>query len=59
MFWLVVVGLLLFLYMGSTLINELRQLRAVLTERVGSMAEATWRVRDELTEINNRSKDSK
>ncbi len=36
------------------LINELRQLRAVVAERVGSVVEATWRVRDELAAMNKR-----
>jgi hypothetical protein len=58
MFWLVVVGLLLVLYLGSMLINELRQLRAVVAERVGSIAEATWRVRDELAAMNKRKDNS-
>jgi hypothetical protein len=56
MFWLVVVGLVLFLYVSLMLIAELRQLRGVLAERVGSLAESTWRVRDELAEINKRLK---
>ncbi len=55
-FWLVVVGLVLFFYVGSMLIAELRQLRGVLAGRVGSLTEAAWRVRDELAEINKRQK---
>jgi len=47
----------LFFYVGSMLIAELRQLRGVLAERVGSLAEANWRVRDELAEISKRLKD--
>ena len=53
--WLIVIGLILFFYISSATIGELRQLRAIVAERMGSIAEATWRVRDELTQINKRT----
>jgi hypothetical protein len=53
--WLIIIGLVLFFYIGFAIVSELRQLRAILTERVGSLAEAAWRVRDELAQINKRN----
>jgi hypothetical protein len=53
--WLVVVSLVLVFYLGYSLMIELRQLRAVLTERVGALAEATWRIRDELAKMNKQA----
>jgi hypothetical protein len=53
--WLIVIGLILFCYIGFAIIAELRQLRAVVAERIGSIAEAAWRVRDELIQINKRT----
>lgn len=52
--WLIVAGLVLIFYLGSGIISELKQLRSVLTERVGSLAEAAWRIRDEITLMNKR-----
>jgi hypothetical protein len=33
------------------IVAEMKALRANLTQMLGSLAEASWRIRDELTEI--------
>jgi hypothetical protein len=53
--WILIAGIAIILYLGLAIISELRQLRVVLTELQGGIAQATWRVRDELTQINKRN----
>ena len=57
-FWLGLVGLIVFFYFGLLLVAELKALRAILVQMLGSLAEASWRMRDELTEINKRERTS-
>jgi hypothetical protein len=49
--WIIVAGLVLLYFIGSAVIKELR----LITDRIGVLAEATWRIRDELTQINKRN----
>ena len=51
-FWLGVVALLVFIVLGTMLLGELKALRRVATQMLGSLAESNWRVRDELAAIN-------
>jgi len=37
---------------------ELGRVRTIITDRLSSIAEALWRIRDELSEANKRSKNS-
>ena len=53
-FWLGVAALVVIFYLGSILIGELKAIRAVLAQMLGSLAEANWRTRDELAAINKR-----
>lgn len=50
--WLIVAGLVLFMWIGVAAVNELRLIRATLTEMLGSTATALWRIRDELIQLN-------
>jgi hypothetical protein len=48
---LLLVGLVLFYFIGNAIITQLK----LIVDRVGALAEATWRVRDELAQINKRN----
>lgn len=53
-FWLGVVGLLVFFVLMTMLIGVLRELRGTVAQMLGSLAESNWRVRDELAAINKK-----
>ncbi len=46
MFWLGVVALIVFTVLILWLITEIKRLRAVLAELLGSLAQASWRLQD-------------
>lgn len=48
--WVIVAGLVLLYYIGSAVIKML----GLIVDRIGALAEAAWRVRDELTKMNKR-----
>jgi hypothetical protein len=54
LFWLGVVALLVFSVLAFLLIRELRALRAMVAQLLGSLAESNWRMRDELAASNKR-----
>jgi len=49
-----IIAVLVFLWAITAIAFELARSREVLTERLGSIAEALWRIRDELSEIKKR-----
>jgi hypothetical protein len=53
-FWLGVVGLLVFFVLMTMLIGVLRELRGTVAQMLGSLAESNWRVRDELAAFNKK-----
>ena len=55
MFWLGVVELFIFALLFFWLIAELKLLRAVLAELLGSLAQASWRTKEELAAMNKKN----
>jgi hypothetical protein len=55
--WIAIIGLLLLLWFGVMVIRELRRIRGTFVELVGSIAQALWRIRDELSETNQHRDD--
>lgn len=53
-FWLGVVGLLVFFVLARMLIGELREFRGIIAQMLGSLAESNWRIRDELAALNKK-----
>jgi len=55
---IVVVSIVYLISLGAVCVIalELARVRAVVTDRLSSIAEALWRIRDELSEANKRSK---
>ena len=54
MFWLGVVALIVFTVLILWLITEIKRLRAVLAELLGSLAQASWRLKDEIAAMNGK-----
>lgn len=48
--WILVIGLVVFVWLGIVVIKELRRIEAMLLELLGSIAQALWRIRDELAQ---------
>jgi hypothetical protein len=55
---LIVAAVLIFLWAICAIAFEFARFRAILTDRLSSIAEALWRIRDELSEANERNKKS-
>jgi len=53
---LILIAALIFLWAICAIAFELARFRATFTDRLGSIAEALWRIRDELSEANKRNK---
>ncbi len=54
--WILIAGLLLFLWLGMAVVNELKRISLLLTELLGELAQPLWRIKDELTELNKHQK---
>ena len=46
------IGLLGIFVLGVMLIDELRKIRRLLARKLGNLAEASWRIKDELSALN-------
>jgi hypothetical protein len=46
------IGLLGIFVLGAMLIDELRKIRRLLARKLGNLAEASWRIREELSALN-------
>jgi hypothetical protein len=53
-----IIAVLIFLWAICSIAFEFARSRAILTDRLSSIAEALWRIRDELSEANKRNKNS-
>lgn len=49
---LLLVGIVLFYLVGNAIITQLK----LMVDRVGALAEAAWRVRDELAQMNKQER---
>jgi hypothetical protein len=54
--WTLLVAALAFAWAMYAIAFELARLRTIVTDRLSSIAEALWRIRDELTQLNSRDK---
>jgi hypothetical protein len=52
---LLIVAVLAHFYLLFALVQEIKRIRVDLNNRIGSMVEASWRIRDELTAMNKRA----
>jgi hypothetical protein len=54
---LAIVAVLAHFYLLSALVHQVKRIHVDLADRIGSLAEASWRIRDELTARNKRAQD--
>jgi len=54
---LVIVAVLAHFYLLSALVQQIKRIHVDLADRIGSLAEASWSIRDELTSMNKRAQE--